>query len=237
MGVDPLTVLLWRRVGRILEYRASFINSLCLDVNAAAALLKRGANSYMPLASKLHHIGYDIDLDLRVRAVRQKTDSDNEVALIYTIGPGKITGDALHASIEKDDLDFARLLIGNGATVHRMNRLGLMPLHWAAAKGRVEAVRLLLESGANVNAPCKYGHCKYGHTAYWYAVAFEHAIVQQLLLEFGAMACPTPTSAEKVDISNVLTLHDFDRISKSVKFPEVAARWEVLKGDPSFNWY
>ena len=214
------------------NYRAHSINTINPDVKAAAALLKHGANDDIPLASKIRHTGYNIELDLRVKAIRQKADSDNGVALIYMVGHGKITGDALHASIERDDLDIARLLIGNGATVDRMNRLGFRPLHWAAARGRVEAVKLLLESGANVNAPCKHGR-----TPYWYAAAFEDAVVQQLLLEFGAMACSIPTSIEKADILDILELHDFDRISRWVKFPEVAARWEVLKEDPSFHWY
>ena len=189
------------------------------NVEAAATLLRHGASNDIPLAPKLRYVVHDLYLDLRVNAIHQSDASDDKVALVYMIHDKK-TGDALHASIEQDNLGFARLLIGNGAAIDRMNMFGLRPLHWTAAKGRLEAARLLLESGTSVNALCQHGH-----TSYWYATAFEHPNLQQLLMEFGAEMCPEPSSQEKAAASDIM-LRDFDKVSRKVRFPEIAAKWE-----------
>jgi hypothetical protein len=44
------------------------------------------------------------------------------------------------------------LLVGRGANVHARNRRGETPLHEAARNWRVDAVRVLLEAGADPNA-------------------------------------------------------------------------------------
>jgi ankyrin repeat protein len=62
---------------------------------------------------------------------------------------------SLYLAIRNDDLDIMNILIANGAEVDIKHTRGGMEetaLHYAAIRGRTEAVRVLLEAGANINA-------------------------------------------------------------------------------------
>ncbi len=49
------------------------------------------------------------------------------------------------------DLDMTQLLLDRGAAVEQQHYLGTSALHWAAMRGPIELVELLLENGADVN--------------------------------------------------------------------------------------
>jgi ankyrin repeat protein len=58
---------------------------------------------------------------------------------------------------------------------------GATPLHWAATLGNIEAMFLLLDSGANIDAVCKYGK-----TVLHWAVRSKSAVCCQALVDAGA---------------------------------------------------
>src|SRR5689334_18021896 len=57
----------------------------------------------------------------------------------------------LHYAVIRDDLPIAQLLIARGADVNATYRSGVTALQLAASRGNLEMVRLLIDSGANVN--------------------------------------------------------------------------------------
>ena len=67
---------------------------------------------------------------------------------------------ALHYAAFFDGPEAARLLVDNGADVNAYadNELGVHVLNSAVAAGRGETVELLLEAGADPNAPTRSGH-------------------------------------------------------------------------------
>jgi ankyrin repeat protein len=67
---------------------------------------------------------------------------------------------ALHYAAFFDGPETARLLVENGADVNAYadNELGVHPLNSAVAAGQGETVELLLEAGADPNAPTRSGH-------------------------------------------------------------------------------
>jgi|GEM_PF-777012 len=78
--------------------------------------------------------------------------------------------------------DVVEFLVGKSVDVNARDRYGRTPLHYAAAAGRAEVAKLLLERGADVNAK----EDKYGDTPLHAAAAFGYAEVARLLLEHGA---------------------------------------------------
>ncbi|CAE7033418.1 B''BETA [Symbiodinium sp. KB8] len=77
-------------------------------------------------------------------------------------------------------LKVAQLLLEAGADKDRLCANALAPLHVAAAGGQIEAVRLLVSSGANVNLASGEG------TALLLACTFGHVEVVEILLAAGA---------------------------------------------------
>ena len=57
----------------------------------------------------------------------------------------------LFIACEAGNVDAARLLLDNGATVDRADKNGMTPLYIACWKGHVDTARLLLEKGAEVD--------------------------------------------------------------------------------------
>ncbi|GFF96223.1 hypothetical protein IFM47457_10767 [Aspergillus lentulus] len=78
--------------------------------------------------------------------------------------------------------DVVELLLKNGASVHRTNKIGRTTLHAAASKGDVKSVEALIKHGAKVDEEDGYGR-----TALFLAV-FGHKDVVEYLLNKGAKA-------------------------------------------------
>jgi len=85
---------------------------------------------------------------------------------------------------KKGDLAALRkLLKADASLVHARDKEGSTPLHWAAWRGQVEAARLLLEAGAEVNARNQNTH--WGTTPLHAAAHGNQAAVVQVLLARG----------------------------------------------------
>jgi len=78
------------------------------------------------------------------------------IAIMMLLGfawTGPAVAGAIHDASKSGDLGEVRVLLtGNRALVSSQDAYGRMPLHYAAAMGRVGVVSLLLSRGANVNA-------------------------------------------------------------------------------------
>jgi ankyrin repeat protein len=94
------------------------------------------------------------------------------------------TREVLRAAKKGDLAALRKLLKGDLALVRARDKEGSTPLHWAAWRGQVEAARLLLEAGADVNARNQNTH--WGTTPLHAAAHGNQATVVQLLLAHGA---------------------------------------------------
>jgi len=88
----------------------------------------------------------------------------------------------LSAAIQAHQLDIAKLLIARDADPNIPGREGYTALQSAASDGDIDAARLLLEAGADVNAV----HTRYGYTPLAVAVLNGHAEIVRMLLRAGA---------------------------------------------------
>jgi ankyrin repeat protein len=83
---------------------------------------------------------------------------------------------------EKGDVKQVRMMLDLGASpICRDDEFGGTPLHWAAYRGHVNALEVLLNRGADVNLPNKDGR-----TALILAAGMGHESVVKVLLERGA---------------------------------------------------
>jgi len=91
-------------------------------------------------------------------------------------------------------LEIMKVLLAKGARPDGVEKSGRPPLHVACARGDLEAVRLLIAGGANVNARWTYVDRGWrvlpptNQTPLHLAAAFAHLEVVRLLLESGADA-------------------------------------------------
>jgi ankyrin repeat protein len=60
--------------------------------------------------------------------------------------------DRLHFAAMEGDIAAMEKILAAGDPIDRFDMLGNTPLHYAAEQGHLEAVRFLLDRGANVNA-------------------------------------------------------------------------------------
>jgi ankyrin repeat protein len=91
----------------------------------------------------------------------------------------------IHDAAEADDAGrIKELLAKNPKLVHLAGKDDLTPLHSAARQGKLKAVAVLLEHGADVNAADTHG-CTPLHSA----VYGKHTRVAEFLLDHGANKC------------------------------------------------
>ncbi|CAM0943881.1 unnamed protein product [Alopecurus aequalis] len=113
----------------------------------AKLLLSRGArvDGKSDFATPLHHAAF------------RGHDSTLEVLLQHRADPNKVRADYLHtpldAALQSPSLSCVKLLIQAGADVNGVNN----PLARAAKNGFTEAIKCLLDAGANPNFPDSYG--------------------------------------------------------------------------------
>ena len=58
---------------------------------------------------------------------------------------------ALHLISETNNMELVKLLLAHDIPIDSRDRTGSTPLHWAAFKGNLNLVRLLLDNNANTN--------------------------------------------------------------------------------------
>jgi ankyrin repeat protein len=104
---------------------------------------------------------------------------------VNAVGPYCTT--ALHSANlhSRDDVAMVELLLAYGANVHKRDTDDRTVLSFAALKGNLECVRVLIGAGADVNS------AESGMTSLHVAVAVQHSAVAQLLLEHGAVVVDT----------------------------------------------
>jgi len=116
----------------------------------------------------------------------QRGDSDQIITLLATnvdVNEPQIDGTtALHWAVQRDELDLAQLLVDAGANPDVVNRTDAKPLQLAALNGSAHMLRLLLEAGAEVNAPQTIS----ADTALMIAARTGKADAVNVLLEYGA---------------------------------------------------
>lgn len=86
----------------------------------------------------------------------------------------------LRAGVE-GDVDTLKRLMAEGVDVNAANAYGYTALHYAAGNGRLEAMQLLLDAGANVHAVCQ----PFGRTVLMQAAGRGGADAVKLVLTAG----------------------------------------------------
>jgi len=135
-----------------------------------------------------------------------------EVALLLC-DLGATTGSALLDAVVLGDSQKAeRILDDQPQRISDTDSYGWGPLHWAAATGQLDTVRLLIPRGADLNLP---GKSLYG-TPLTFAIGGAHLEVVQALVDAGAEvtakgreACPLAAAAAVGDVRilRILTEH------------------------------
>src|SRR5262245_17397840 len=106
-------------------------------------------------------------------------------ALVAAAGPDR--GDALRDAAIAGDVAKVKALLDAGVPVDAPEpRHGQTPLLYAAGKGRLDVVRLLIERGANPNAVERF----FGSTAVENALREKHVETVVYLLQHGATDAP-----------------------------------------------
>jgi ankyrin repeat protein len=95
-----------------------------------------------------------------------------------------------------------------GADIHQQDEQGWTPLNWAAGKGNVEIVRLLLDRGAEV-----FRTGRDQRTPYKVALAAKHTDVARLLKEAESAADGTSGSSSSRDYARAYLLGDLRKFS------------------------
>lgn len=109
-------------------------------VDAAELLLDRGAREFHDALETARDRGYD-----EMAAMLER-----KLAVLRGVSPG---GEAVAEALRARDLDRVRgLLDGDPDLVHAADRFGNRPIHWAVMTRHSEAIDLLLERGADLEA-------------------------------------------------------------------------------------
>ncbi len=100
-------------------------------------------------------------------------------------------------------VDVAEYLLTQGVDPSGGNGTGLNALHWAANRGQLDAVRLLIRRGAPLETRSMHGGTALG-TAVWSAINEprpQHLAIIEALLEAGARVQDAgyPTTREEID--------------------------------------
>jgi ankyrin repeat protein len=82
-------------------------------------------------------------------------------------------------------IGIARLLLERGVDVNARTKKNVVPLHWAAHKGRLTIVQALLDHGANVDVETEWGDTALHQVSRGDCDSQEHVGIARLLLEHG----------------------------------------------------
>ncbi|KIY95090.1 hypothetical protein MNEG_12872 [Monoraphidium neglectum] len=173
--------------GRTLLHTAAangHLQLLQLLANAGAGKVanKQDDEGWAPLHSAAS-AGYEaiVAALLSLGATADAVNSSGQTALHYAVRP-PAPRDALQGPASKGHTGIVRLLLSAGSKVDPRDGTGSTPLHRAAATGRLEAARVLVEEGrARIDA-----HDKAGATPLLVAVACQQANAAVYLASRGA---------------------------------------------------
>jgi uncharacterized protein len=160
-------------------------------------------------------------------------------ALVFAIGVGAVAADMLPltAAVKNVDVDLARRLVKQGASVNATEGDGATALHWASYRDSIELVDLLLGAGAKINAANDLGA-----TPLWIAAVNGSAPMVRRLLQGGAdpnlallagetplMAAARSGSAEAAE----LLASKGARVNVSATRGQTALMWAVAQKHPA----
>jgi ankyrin repeat protein len=137
---------------------------------------------FLPLCSS------DVEGKRLLLACQNESGAKVEELLCQAVNPNLSNTEGwtpLHWSVQRsapESLECTSLLLEAAAMADQAHHVGETPLHLAVAAGHAEVIRLLLESGASLNAP----EWVDGQTPLHYASWRGHAECVQVLLEAGA---------------------------------------------------
>ena len=106
--------------------------------------------------------------------------------LALSLGPAAANPDDLLDAVRKGDLAAVKAALDAGVPVDHPFRYERTALSFAAARGQVEIVKLLLERGADPNKKDSF----YGATPFNWAANEQHVEVVRMLVEKGAPVGP-----------------------------------------------
>lgn len=139
------------------------------DLEKVKALVKKGEDINQVQKSGTSAIMYAVQYvhkDVAAYLIEQGANLDLETSM---------GGTALSRAAENNDVELMQLLLSNGASITTL------PIIVAARKGNLDAVKVLVEHGADVDAQQSWGH-----TALMLASKEGHADVVRFLLDQGA---------------------------------------------------
>jgi ankyrin repeat protein len=151
-GMTPLHLAAWYGCKDVME----LLLAKGADINA------RDNNNMTPLQFALFVLPGVHDNRDAVEYLRLHGGNLGEAEKISMIGAAKqplnISG-SIHDAAEKGDLQKIKTLLRDNPDLVSSKDVGLgrTPLHWAAIKGHIEVVELLLANGAAVNAKDRHG--------------------------------------------------------------------------------
>ena len=124
----------------------------------------------------------------------------------------------LHIAAANSSANMLRLLLEEGADPDVADMRGMSALHHSSVAGRSEAVSLLLDHGANVNAvTCQCGRahdwdCRKDRTPLQLAAQNGHAQIVRLLLEAGSRLNDATRSSRKTALHFAVEYGDEDTV-------------------------
>ena len=135
--------------------------------------------------------------------------------------------DLLHHAVLRGLSNAITFLVALGMDVNRFDYEGYTPLHRAAGEGRLDAVRALLEAGANVHIETQAGTYEttpVGRTAWQLAQGAQQGEIRTLLEEYDA-------EPENIEIIPTQTPNPFRYTARTIPgVPEFGVRRAVAVG-------
>lgn len=120
--------------------------------------------------SEIHRLGRHYGVAVALRSLVELLERHTVEADIHT------------AAAVGNTVELHALLVGDANLAIARNGHGTTPLHWAARNDHIEAARILLEYGADIDARDRIGCPPLFYAAYWGA----HSIMTHFLCERGA---------------------------------------------------
>ncbi|RWW49079.1 hypothetical protein BHE74_00044796 [Ensete ventricosum] len=190
-------------------------------------------NSALHEAARNGHASFVEELMARVPGVLAVTNNVNDVSPLYMAvesGSASIVRRLLAAPEASCDGPNGRTALHSaqrGSLTRKADTAGLVPLHFAAARGDLEMVRLLLENDAST----AYLRDNGGASAIHVAASFGHVNVIEHLIE----TCPGCTEVRDGEGSNFFHVAISKRRDQVVRFVATSPRLTDLLNEPDWD--
>lgn len=163
---------------------------------------------------------------LNPRVNKRLSDFNGTTPLIYLLDRSGQNSNGQYS--EEREAKSLSLLLDAGAEPNQPDDDGWSPLMVAAANGRLQLVKLLVDAGANVNRRAKARSTLDGMTALMAASHHGHSQVVQYLLEAGAK--PDLKSSKGLDAATIAALEGHDTVVTLFKQAGAEPDPDLLRG-------